>query len=236
MLQTRRWHIYPHADDLYRRAADAIMRAAEQAIAARGAFHIVLAGGATPQPLYTLLRSARADWSRWHVYFGDERCLPAGDGGRNDTVADTAWLRHVLIPPTQIWRIPADLGPDQGARRYTEVLASVDYFDVVLLGVGEDGHTASLFPHHPADQGDGAAAAIAIHDSPKPPPQRISLSAARLSRARQVFFLVIGSAKQDAIAAWARGEALPVARITPKDGVDILADRSAMPAGVPVRF
>lgn len=236
MPQIRRWHIYPDADDMHRHAAAAIIRAAEQAIAARAKFRIVLSGGNTPQPLYALLRSARTDWSRWEIYFGDERCVPAASAERNDAAAVSAWLAHVPIPVEQIHRIPAELGAEQAATQYAAVVAPVDRFDLVLLGIGEDGHTASLFPHHRLDAMENVPEVVAVEDAPKPPRARVSLSPRRLARTRQAFFLVSGASKQDAIAAWTRGEPLPAAWITPEDGVDILVDRSAMPTGVPLRF
>ncbi|MDQ6979759.1 MAG: 6-phosphogluconolactonase, partial [Mariprofundaceae bacterium] len=85
---------------------------AEQAIAQRGAFHLVLAGGTSPRQCYERLRQQAAVWQSWHIYFGDERCLPIGDAERNDTMAERAWLNHVAIPAAQIHRMPAELGAE----------------------------------------------------------------------------------------------------------------------------
>lgn len=229
-LQRRRWHFYPSVEDLEARAAAALARAADQAIAARGRFSIVLAGGRTPERVYARLASAAADWARWHVYFGDERCVPRGDPARNDAMAQAAWLDRVAIPSAQRHVIPAELGPEEGAARYARLLETVDEFDCVLLGLGEDGHTASLFPG--ADPGDAprAPAALAVRQAPKPPPERVSLSAARLSRARQVLFLVSGAAKAQALSAWHGGEPVPARAIVPESGVDILADATLLSA------
>ena len=227
MAQIRRWHVYSDFDALCERATVAIVRVAEEAMARRGAFGIVLTGGSTPREVYRRLRHARSDWARWHIYIGDERCVPAGQAERNDAMARTEWLRYVPIPEAQIHMMPAELGPEEGARRYAATIAAVDRFDLVLLGLGEDGHVASLFP-------DNAARALAqdavpVRDSPKPPPERISLSAARLSRTDAVFFLVTGSAKRQALGAWLDGQPIPAADITPENGVDIFVDRAAMP-------
>lgn len=225
MQQIRRWHIYPDVENLQAHAARAILRAAAQAIAARGRFTIVLAGGDTPVGIYLQLARAAADWSRWYVYFGDERCRPVGDAQRNDALAEDAWLNRVPIPRAQIYRIPAELGARAGAERYAQVVASVDQFDFVLLGIGEDGHTASLFPGCSPAGTD----ALAVFDAPKPPPERVSLSAERLSRARQVVFVVAGQTKRQAVAAWRRGDPIPAAAVAPPGGVDILLDVGAWP-------
>lgn len=225
MPQIRRWHIYPSVDNLQAHAARAILRAAAEAIAARGRFTFVLAGGATPVGIYLQLGRANADWSRWHIYFGDERCRPRGDAQRNDSLAEDAWLNRVAIPRAQIHRIPAESGAAAAAADYAEAVADIDQFDFVLLGLGEDGHTASLFPGRSHD----GAAALAVVDAPKPPPERVSLSAGRLSRARQVMFVVAGEKKRQAVAAWRRGDPLPAAAIAPPGGVDILLDVGAWP-------
>jgi 6-phosphogluconolactonase len=224
-----RWHIYPGAADLRERAAAAILRAGEQAIARRGAFRLVLAGGGTPRGIYARLREAGAAWDRWQVWFGDERCLPPRHPERNSRMAADAWLSHVPIPAEHIHPIPAELGPEAGAAAYSELLRGVEEFDLVLLGLGEDGHTASLFPGHDWGASAEAPAALAVHGASKPPPERVSLSAWRLSQARQVMFLAAGTEKREAVARWRAGAVLPAAAITPADGVDVLVDKAAFP-------
>ncbi len=217
-----RWHAVDDDAALHAEAAVRILAAARAAIAARGRFLVVLAGGDTPRRTYGLLRDARTDWAAWHVYYGDERCLAAGDPARNSAMAAAAWLDHVPIPPAQRHTIPAESGPEEGARRYAAGLAGVGAFDLVLLGLGADGHTASLFPGHAWGEGDDAPAALAVHGAPKPPPERVTLSASRLSRARQALFLVAGEGKRDALARWRAGERIPAAAIAPPGGVDVL--------------
>lgn len=216
-----RWHGFARPADLEQAAARFILEAAERSIAAVGLFRMVLAGGQTPLTLYRALRAAAADWSAWHLYFGDERCLPATDPARNSRLAGEAWLDHVAIPPQQIHVIPAELGPEPAAARYTRDLAAVDEFDLVLLGLGEDGHTASLFPGGDWEHATVWPVAIPVHDAPKPPAQRVSLSPSRLSRARQVLYLVAGESKRDAVMAWRAGVRLPPGRICPVAGVDV---------------
>lgn len=227
MAQIRRWHIYPDTEALCQRAADAIVRVAAETITRRGSFRIVLTGGSTPREIYRRLRRAQSAWAHWHIYIGDERCVSAGHAERNDAMARTTWLAHVAIPDAQIHMMPAELGPEDGARRYADVIARIDRFDLVLLGLGEDGHVASLFPGNAARR--LTQDVVPVWNSPKSPPERISLSASRLSRSDQLFFLVAGAAKRQALAAWIRGEAIPAAEVTPAGGVDIFADRSAMP-------
>ena len=176
-LQQCRWHLYADAESLQERACHIILRHAQQAIARSGAFRIVLAGGNTPRAMYTQLRHAQGQWRYWHIYFGDERCLPADHAERNNVMADHAWLRHVDIPADQIHPIPAEKGPREAATAYSALLHAAGPFDLVLLGLGEDGHTASLFPGHDWGMQATAPAALAVEDAPKPPAQRVSLSA-----------------------------------------------------------
>lgn len=201
------------------------------ALAARGVFHMVLAGGATPRRVYEALARQPRDWSAWRVWFGDERCLPGDHPDRNSYMAAEAWLDKVAMPGTNVRPIPAELGPAAGAEAYARTLAGVGDFDLVLLGLGEDGHTASLFPAGLGEAGWGeapeAADALAVYGAPKPPPERVSLSAHRLSRARRVLFLVTGAGKRMALAAWRRGERIPAAAIRPAAGVDVLMDAEA---------
>lgn len=219
MPQQRRWHAFDSAADLATAAVAAILAAARAAIAERGAFHLVLAGGTTPRRVYEKLAAEPADWARWHIYFGDERCLPTDDAERNSRMAAEAWLSRVAIPAPQIFPIAAERGPAVAAAEYARVLAGIKLFDLVLLGLGEDGHTASLFPGRHKVR--SAQAVLPVFDAPKPPPERVSLSARRLSAARQVLFLVTGSAKAAAVAAWRSGVDLPAAVIQPVAGVDI---------------
>jgi 6-phosphogluconolactonase len=227
MTQTVRWHTFPDAATLCTHATDAILASAREAITARGAFRLVLAGGKTPMDVYARLREAAADWTRWHVYFGDERCLPAGNPERNDVNARRVWLDRVQIPPAQIHAIPAELGGESAAARYGQVMQHAGDFDLVLLGLGEDGHTASLFPDHPLGERPGDPEVLAVHGAPKSPAERVTLGAARLGRARKVLFLVSGAAKRQAVLAWQQGRDIPARHIEPAAGVDVFLDSQA---------
>ncbi len=193
--------------------APLVVDAAARAITDRGVFHLVLAGGTTPFALYRALAARGAGDSRWQVWYGDERCLPADHPERNSGMIEAAWLAGSYIPLSNRRPIPVELGADVAAQRYAAWLSGVDRFDVVLLGMGEDGHTASLFPGHDWGASADAPAVIAVHDAPKPPAERVSLSARRLSQSRCVWFMATGAGKRDAVARWRAGERLPVAAI-----------------------
>ena len=225
--QTVRWHVFPDDASLVANALARVMAAGRDAIAQHGAFDIVLAGGNTPRKLYRALRNVDADWSRWHVWFGDERCAPPDDPERNSRMARDEWLDHVAIPAANVHAIPAESGAREAAALYARELRGVDAFDLVLLGLGEDGHTASLFPGHDWGVHADSPDALAVFKAPKPPPERVSLSAQRLSRARHVLFLIEGTGKRAAVAAWKRGDAIPAASIAPESGADVLVDAAA---------
>lgn len=229
MNHVTRWQMFPDAERLATHAAALILDSAREAIAVRGLFRLVLAGGRTPLAVYARLATEPADWPRWQLYFGDERCLPAGDPGRNDAQLRRVWLDHVPIPPANIHAIPAELGGDRAAEQYAATLQAVPEFDLVLLGLGEDGHTASLFPGQPAGDVPGSPDVLAVHRAPKPPPERVTLSAARLGRARRVVVLVTGADKRAALAAWRDGSELPPARLARLVSVEVLADVAAAP-------
>ena len=219
-----RWLGVADVAELQRTACRRIVAAAERAIKQRGEFIIVLAGGNTPRGVYRLVRAEGADWSRWSVYFGDERCSPVDDVERNSKMAADEWLDHVPIPKNRLHPIPAELGPAAAALAYADTLRGVGEFDLVLLGLGEDGHTASLFPNHDWGTAPDAPDVLAVFDAPKPPPQRVSLSAARLSHAREVLFLVAGESKREAIERWRAGEDIPARAIRPRAGLDVLVE------------
>ena len=209
-------------------AFEAICAGAAQAIHERGQFHLVLAGGNTPRGIYRTLGAAPIDWSAWHIYFGDERCLPATSVERNSRMAAEVWLDAVPIPPSQVHLIPGELGALQAAQSYSEILRPVGDFDLVLLGLGEDGHTASLFPDHEWGTAIGSPDTLAVFDAPKPPPQRVSMSAARLGRARQVLFLVSGKSKHRVVSDWRAGMNIPARAIMPAAGVDVLVESALL--------
>ncbi len=218
------WHRFDTADSVAIAVYQHIMIAAQQAIAERGAFKLVLAGGTTPEKVYRLLADTQANWANWHIYYGDERCLPVNHPDRNSVMAELAFLQKVAIPREQIFTIPAELNPETAAQQYQQTVAPALPLDMVLLGMGEDGHTASLFPNHHHDENE---LAHAVYNSPKPPPERVSLSAKALSNTQQLLFLITGTNKQDAVKAWRAGADLPVATIVPENPIDVYIDSAA---------
>ncbi|MGR8998224.1 MAG: 6-phosphogluconolactonase [Gammaproteobacteria bacterium] len=224
MQHESRWHILETADQVAAAACEKILDAAEHAIKKYGKFKLVLAGGSTPEKVYRLLAQADADWENWAIYYGDERCLPVNHADRNSLMATQVFLEKVAIPDSQIFTIPAELGPEQAALQYQQIVADALPFDMVLLGMGEDGHTASLFPGH---QHQEEELAHAVYNSPKPPPERVSISAKALSNTQQLIFLITGANKQEAVKNWRSGLNLPVASIIPENPVDIYIDKDA---------
>lgn len=227
-----RWHVYPNPDRLVDAVVDNIAGESAAAISAAGRFLIVLAGGATPRPIYAALVELDTNWGRWHIYFSDERCLPVGHRQRNDAMARKVWLDHVSIPAAQIHAIPAELNPDAVVKIYARTLAEVGMFDLAILGLGEDGHTASLFPGHPLGAEPGAPDILAVKGAPKPPASRISLSAARLARSHAVCLIVTGKAKREILTRLQNGQDLPIRSVIPKTGIDLFLDRSAAPSNI----
>jgi 6-phosphogluconolactonase len=197
-----------------------VLAQAAAAIDARGRFVLALCGGRTPGRLYELLADAGQDWRRWHLVYGDERCLPPGDEERNSSLVSRCWLDRTDFP-AQNHHVPeAELGADIAAPRYARAIAPLLPIDLALLGMGEDGHTASLFPGHSHPD----ATVVAVHGAPKPPAERVSLGYAALNSADTVCFLVTGDAKRDALRRWQQGDDIPIARISGRARTCLVTD------------
>ncbi len=213
-----RWHSFDSQNAINQAATARILQAADEAIKSHGSFYIVLAGGSTPKAVYQLLSEQQADWANWHVYHNDDRCLPVDHVERNSKMARDAWLNKVAIPDNQIHDIPAELGNIEGAKAYAETLKGVPTFDLVILGLGEDGHTASLFPNQIVDN---SADAVPVFDAPKPPADRITISQNRLNKTHEVMFLVTGAGKQNAVDNWRKGVSIPATLVVGQNGADV---------------
>lgn len=214
--------------------ADAVEFAAKDAIGRRGSFSLVLAGGTTPRSAYRLLaeRAHRIHWPSVRVFFGDERCVPPDDPASNYRMAKEALLDHVL--PGAVHRVEGEIDPQAAADRYEKRIRDAfapdpPRFDLVLLGMGEDGHTASLFPGVVPEE-----SARLVAPSISPIRSRVTLTLRALNESREVLFIVAGAAKADTLArvlAGVRGEGpadLPAARVRPADGdLKWFVDRAA---------
>jgi 6-phosphogluconolactonase len=201
---------FADSGELAATAAQRALQVLAAAVEERGAAHLVVTGGGILEAtLEQMAVPAALDWSKVHVWWGDERFVPADSDERNDRPAMAKLFDKVPYEPALLHRMPAsDAGFDSAedaASAYAEALAAaaddadVPAFDVVLLGVGPDGHCASLFPGHPGTR-ELEASVIAVHDSPKPPPTRLSLTFPALDAARQVWFVVAGEGKAEAVA------------------------------------
>ncbi len=213
---------YSDAEALVAAAGDRLVGALNAAIGARGRALVVLTGGGTGIALLKRVgeRAAEIDWSKVHLFWGDERYLPADDDERNEKQAREAFLDHLDIPAGNVHAMAASDGEfgadiDAAALAYVDVLAAAaengepaPEFDVHLLGMGGEGHVNSLFPDTDAVR-ETERLVIAVTDSPKPPPQRITLTLPAVQRSREVWLVVSGAAKAEAVAA-AIGGAPPV--------------------------
>jgi 6-phosphogluconolactonase len=212
---------------LSRAASDIFVTSAHRAIAERGRFLVALSGGTTPVALYRQLVTAAMDWGHAHVFWGDERCVPVQDAGSNYGQARQVLLSHVPLPARNIHRIKGELKPPAAARDYAAVLKRfaeppLDWprFDLVLLGMGEDGHVASLFPGSPADTDSPVLAVTA--DYQDRPADRVTLTPLVFNSARHILLLVSGAGKSQTLASVLKGDArpdrFPAQRIHPAEG------------------
>ena len=200
------WLVFDVFDAASKAAAEFIAGKIESSIQQRGVCHVVLPGGNTPVACLGYLAEKKLPWSKVHWYLGDERCLPRGHAERNDLMLEKHfWSR---LSAANSHPIPAELGAEAAAEIYREVISAVDRFDIAFLGMGEDGHTASLFPGNKALH--DTRSVVPVFDSPKAPAERVSLSVATLQKTRCRIVLAAGAGKADVIARIKKGEALPI--------------------------
>ena len=204
--------VFADAAALTAGAAEFIANCAAEAIAARGAFTIALSGGGTPKPVYRRLASAALDWTRVHVFFGDERCVPPDDPRSNFDMARSALLDHVPIPAENLHRMRGEDVPDEAADSYAreleDVLGEGGRLDLVLLGLGDNGHTASLFPGLAAvteTERTVVAAYVEVVAM-----WRLTLTPPAINAARLVAFLVSGEGKAEIVQRVLQGPPQPV--------------------------
>src|SRR6185437_1675496 len=243
--------VYAGGDLLASAAAARTVTRLADAIAAEGRAHLVLTGGGIGTKVLAAIAAAPArdavDWRRVDVWWGDERFEPAGDPERNETGARSALLDHIDLDPARVHVMAGPDGPDgdnedAAAIRYAAELraaapagADVPAFDVLMLGIGPEGHVASIFPGSPAAQATGSV--VAVRNSPKPPPTRISFTFSAIQAAREVWVLASGAEKADAVAEALSGaspDKLPAAGARGRDRTLFLLDEAAA-AKLPAR-
>jgi 6-phosphogluconolactonase len=226
------------AEAVSRRAAAEIARRLQSARREHGVAHLALSGGRTPGRTYELLASEPVGWESVEVWFADERCVGPEDEQSNFKLAAQTLLGPAGIAPERVHRMQGELGPEGGARRYAQALdehvrsreGALPVLDVIVLGIGPDGHVASLFPGAPGLDAGERAVCLGVHDSPKPPPERITLSLAVLHAARRCLLLATDAKKADAVAAML-GDPSPhvPASLLRRDRLSVLVDDAAAP-------
>jgi 6-phosphogluconolactonase len=228
------------AEAVAERAAADIARFAASTREQRGVARLALSGGSTPRRTYELLGEKPAELERVEVWFADERCVGPEDEQSNYRLVAETLLAPAGIAPEMVHRMQGELGPEEGARRYAQALREglesgvqeLPVLDLIVLGIGADGHVASLFPGSPTlDAGDDVLC-LGVRDSPKPPPERITLSLAVLRAARRCLLLATGASKADAIDA-ALGEPsrhVP-ASLLRRERLTVIVDDAAAPRG-----
>lgn len=238
------YYVEPDAVALARHAAQYFVEQAERAVAARGRARIAISGGSTPKAAFALLADpaqpwrARMPWSKLDLWWVDERCVPPNDPDSNYRMTREAMLDHVPLPPEQVHRMEGELEPEAAAARYESELrnafrlegAELPQFDVIALGMGPDGHTASLFPHTRALH-ELSRLAVANHVQNKDA-WRVTLTWPVINHGAEVFFLIGGSDKaqilKDVFAGPRDPERLPSQLIRPAGGIlTLLLDRAA---------
>jgi len=216
-------HTNLHLQDFATDAARFILEQGRAAIAERGLFRLALAGGNTPRPIYTAMARLGVDfpWDKIQLTFGDERCVPPDHADSNYAMVKASLLDQAPIPDGNVFRIRGEIAPEDAAREYESKLAAVAArfnepryaHDLLLLGLGPDGHTASLFPGQPSV--DESVRFVIPAVGPKPPPQRITMTFPLLNAARRTAFLVNEPAKAQVIREVQAGDPrYPASRIT----------------------
>jgi 6-phosphogluconolactonase len=231
------------AEAVAERAAQEVLRHLREAPAERRLIHIALAGGRSPKRTYELLARSPEEWAEVEVWFADERCVAPEDEQSNYRMVAASLLDPAGIAAERVHRMEGELGPQEGASRYeAALLANVPrdqapaapaapVLDLIVLGIGEDGHVASLFPDAPALDADESRACVGVHDSPKPPPERITLTLAVLRAARRCLLLATGAEKAHAVAAMLGEPSRHVpASLLRRERLTLIVDDAAAPS------
>lgn len=215
--------------------AESVIEVGRARIASRGRFNVALSGGETPRAAYELIAARyqdALDWAQVHVYFTDERFVPPADPKSNAAMVVRLWLSRVAIPRDQVHAIPTvGAGPAECADRYERTLRNTltadTTFDLAVMGIGTDGHTASLFPGDPA-LSERERWVVPVHAPPGTEPRsRITLTLPVLTRSRRVVFAAVGAAKRARVAEALSGAPLPAAMVQGRESTEWLLDAAA---------
>ena len=229
------------AETVARRASAEIARRLERAHAERGVAHLALSGGSTPARTYELLAGEPVDWTGVEIWFADERCVGPEDAESNYRLAAETLLGAIAIPAERVHRMEGELGPEEGASRYALELDehvaarahALPVLDLVVLGIGPDGHVASLFPGAPTLAAGEDALCLGVRDSPKPPPERITVSLAVLRSAERCMLLATGPGKADAVSAMLGEPSSHVpASLLRRERLTVIVDDAASPGPI----
>lgn len=224
-----------------RRASSEIARHLEATRAEHGVAHLALSGGSTPTRTYELLAGEPVDWSGVEVWFADERCVPPDDPESNYRLASETLLGPAAIGSGRVHRMEGELGPEEAARRYALALGDgvsrreheLPVLDLIVLGIGPDGHVASLFPGAATLKAPQQELCLGVWDSPKPPPERVTLSLAVLRAAERCLLLVTGAGKADAVSAMLAEPSNHVpASLLRRERLTVIADDAASPGPI----
>jgi 6-phosphogluconolactonase len=205
--------VYINAEAAAQAAADYLFHQIKTCVAEKGQCHVALPGGSTPARCLELLAQKPLPWKNIHWYLGDERCYPAGHAERNDSMVADKLFSQQQSNMQNFHSIPAELGAHDGAEHYAALLETSGGLDIVLLGMGEDGHTASLFPGNAAL--DDLRSAVPVYDAPKAPSERISIGLTVLKNAGECIVLATGDNKREALARIQAGEVFPISLAEP---------------------
>ena len=230
MAADKKLVVLKDASALAHAAAEMVMRCAAAAIAARGRFTIALSGGSTPEAAYEIIKrdfSAQGNWAKWFIFMGDERAVPVDDPRSNLGMATRSMLLGLPIASEQIFAVRTELPPAAAAadyeKRIKEFFGSADTrFDLILLGLGDDGHTASLFPGHSARHEASRLVTWSPPGTLPPPVDRITFTFPLINRARKAVFLMAGEKKKKVVrqllSKAVNPELIPAANVHPIDG------------------
>lgn len=237
-MPTAMTHIHSDHEEMSQAAAGATRKAVERVLRRQDTFSLVLAGGSTPKRLYELLAvedTPPIPWDQVHLFWGDERLVPPSDPTSNEGMARETLIDAVDIPASNIHPILTAFDhPETAAKAYEKVLvdffAGPPAFDLVLLGLGEDGHTASLFPEDRPHEAADPGWVVGMQAPPRHSPRgRVSLTLPAINRARQVYFLVSGEGKHESLVAVRdqQDPALPATHVAPEEELHWFVDRAA---------